>query len=190
MIINPVSRHLSAFYAVTDWSAEAANYVTINDLDIDAIIAQVGPIAIVGCRFDGCGYFKIGGDILSVVIEVRGDDGETVVDLLAWRVEDPLIFATAMGAAALLGHNLLNPATWAFGSALAVHRRPLDWVKAGARGVVILDHRLAPFALGQALGHLEAEDPDHLKLLRQMLCRPPVDPKNVRCPPAGKKVPA
>jgi hypothetical protein len=67
---------------------------------------------------------------------------------------------------------------------LAIHRNPLDWLRAGCSGVVILDHVNASACLSRKLGDLLAEDEEHARDLRMMLCQPPVDPASIKFPRA------
>ena len=97
------------------------------------------------------------------------DQGE-VIDLVAWRADEPRSIATLHGQAIGLGFDqLTNPATWAFGERLMVHRTPLRWLQAGCKGYVPLDHRHAFMALRLALGDIEAEDDDHAQVLDRLI---------------------
>lgn len=180
-VLNPVAPVLARYYAV---AGPAVEEIKVYGLNIDEIIAHCGSIARMNCRFDGKGYFHIhdAGEP-AIVFEVYDEDDSTTIDLCAFPIANPEIFSTAVGAAVVLGYaRVINPATWAFEGMLAVHRTPLGWLKGGCQGVCILDHRVAPYALGEALGPLLAEDEAHARTLKRMLCRPPVNPANILFP--------
>jgi hypothetical protein len=70
------------------------------------------------------------------------DRGE-VIDLAAWSARENT-FATWRSTAFCLGDldQCFNPATWFDGDGLHIHRTPLDWLKAGRDGIVILNPKL------------------------------------------------
>jgi len=181
--LSPILPMLHEFYQQADWTECAAKYVTENDLDLEEICAKAGVFAVLPLTFAANGLFDFGGTVVGAVIEVYAENAETTIDLCAWRTDHPQTFATAMGAASVLGSaNIANPASWAFDQHLAVHRTPLEWLKAGGQGACILDHRYALHELGQALGPLLAQDEKHAADLRRLLCRSPVDPAQIIYP--------
>ncbi len=165
------------FHDRADWSLATKAYVAEQGLDLKLVYAHAGICAVINCVFTGDGFFEFyDGGTPAFVIEVMGDDAATVVDLVAWPIDAPDIFATAIGDGHALGiSNVTNPASWSFGRVLKVHRRPIDWLKSGCSGVVILDHRFVPYWLGNALGLLEAEDAEHARSLAGMLNPPRFD---------------
>jgi len=161
-----------------------ASFVKSNRLDLEMVNAHAGTISLLPCAFDGAGYFDFdpGGDICCV-FEVLDEDAATSTDLCAFSVIFPDRFGLAMGSAAVLGlTNVTNPASWAFGKVLPVYRRPIDWLRAGCEGVVILDHYAAPACLSRKLGNLLAEDEAHARELKSLLCTPQVDPTSILFP--------
>ncbi len=161
--------------------------LTVNDylrkqgIDPEMAAAHAGIVSGFHCSFGGDGLFRFDPDgEPCLVFEVLDEDAATVIDLCAFAVAAPERFGTAMGNAPALGlANITNAASWAFGTVMPIHRTPLGWLRDGGRGVVILDHRHAPAALGRALGKILAEDEAHALSLRGTLCRPPVDPANI-----------
>jgi hypothetical protein len=178
--MDSLTHHLRIFRELADWSPATADYVRRHQIPMRDFVGFAGNIAVLPATISG-GSFELATDgEASACFEVIGDDGETTVDLCAMSVADPARFGVAVGAATLLGEcNVTNPGSWAFGRHLKVHRTPLTWLKAGGDGVAILDHMFAPVLLGQALGPIEAEDSAHALDLRNMLCRAPVNPKNI-----------
>ena len=77
-------------------------------------------------------------------ITFRALDRGEVIDLIAWNPETGAL-ASWMGAAFCLGDldDIHNPATFFMGGALHVHADPLQWLKAGREGIVILRPEMA-----------------------------------------------
>ena len=89
-------------------------------------------------------------------------------DLIAWHPDRPNRWALRAGTAVTLGN--------AWGSwPLPIHRTPLDWLRAGGAGVVILDWVGAFLRFGDS--PLLAQDLEHGQEIRERLTRP------VPCPP-------
>lgn len=102
------------------------------------------------------------------VLEI--EDGEIVVtDLVAFNVADPTIFGTLEGCGVMLAPDQIdNPTSFFGGRPLPVHRTPLSWLRAGCRGVVVLDERRAGARLAGALGNLAGEDEEHARQIARM----------------------
>ena len=116
-----------------------------------------------------------GNGVTAIVMMVAAVNGESVQDLIAWEPMRPRRVFRYLGAADALGLDQLgNPASYLDGQALPVHLSPLDWLKAGCTGIVVLDraafrqrvHNLSPRAGGYRL--LAANLP-HARALRTML---------------------
>ena len=83
-------------------------------------------------RFDGAGFdFEAGGD--PALIFKCEDSGETI-DLVAWSARDWRGHAFCLGDM----DRCFSPPTWFDGGGLRVHRTPLEWLKAGGDGIVVL----------------------------------------------------
>lgn len=63
---------------------------------------------------------------------------DEIIDLVAFRMETPRSFWTYSGDGMVLGRCGMDRASY-FGEPLMVHECPLDWLKAGRRGIVVLD---------------------------------------------------
>jgi hypothetical protein len=168
--LNPIGLVLERLYSIARWSEEVDRYVRLNAIDLEALNAHAGILVVTPCTFDN-GRFQFHDDGKpAVVIEVLGADAETTIDLAAWPVDTPEAFATALGDADALGiANVDNPATWALGNVLRMHRMPLAWLKAGCGGCCILNNRYVHIWLGKALGPVAVEDIEHGRLLATML---------------------
>jgi hypothetical protein len=117
MVMLRLLRTRQLLYDRADWTAATAAYVAVHGIDLAAINAYAGLITITNCQLYGNGLFDLadeGGDA-SVVIEVLGEDDETVIDLCAWPLNTPNAFGTMLGCDALGMARVVNPATWAFG---------------------------------------------------------------------------
>ncbi len=105
----------------------------------------------------------------SFVLPLMADDG--IADAIAWAPGSGRL-ATFAGIGAALGQAQIG---WGglgtIGRPVCVWRSPLGWLKAGRRGLVIVDiERAAHVLAGVAI---EAEDADHAADLRRALVVPP-----------------
>lgn len=141
------------FYACGEWTPELRGYVKRHGLDLDLIRAHAGHIAVGLIRF----HRPHGGNTFSfdrhgepgVVVEALRADGHTVADLVAWPVNAPERFSTAIAEAEILGiWQMLDRG----GRPLSVHATPLQWLKAGCTGCCPLDPRCAGYWLNIAGG--------------------------------------
>jgi hypothetical protein len=180
----------SKFFARARWKPETASYITDNKIDLEALNAYAGTTAILNCQFFGNGHFDLNDDDgkPAVVIEVYAEDDETTIDFCAWPIDNPGGFATLLGAAEALGlARVTNPATWAFGGVLNVHRTPLGWLQAGCGGCCILSHRYVSAWLGGALGAIQAEDVEHARQLDRWLNPPRFDRRRILVPRSAER---
>lgn len=80
-------------------------------------------------------------------------EGETIIDLVAWRPDRPRRWwlRTGAGMGVVLGHQHHVTAQWE-DTALLLHETPADWLAAGGEGACILDWR--PESVRAALSFL------------------------------------
>jgi len=107
------------------------------------------------------------GLVSAMIIPVYDEAGD-IFDLAAWNPDDGAL-GLWRGAASMLGaENIFAPR---LGEPLLVHETPLDWLRAGRRGVFIVDpQRAAPLLrLGEPLGVTREA---HGRRLRQALTIP------------------
>jgi hypothetical protein len=151
-------------------SPEWVAYLASEKIDL-TVYAFIGILGITRVRFLPDRRFEFCDDgVPTAVCEVRGDDAETVIDLVAWPIARPEKFATALGVATGLGKDQAkNPATFFAGRPLLIHRTPLGWIRSGCRGVVVLDRLMAPLWLAAALGPIAGEDLTHGHELARLL---------------------
>jgi hypothetical protein len=100
-----------------------------------------------GARFDFAS--EIGssrGSVAAVVIPTRDECGD-LVDLAAWNI-DGGAFGTWRGVASMLGEDQLNAPRIGSG-ALAVFPDVASWLRAGRRGVVVIDPKRARWRLAE-----------------------------------------
>lgn len=96
------------------------------------------------------------------------DSEGCLVDLVAWDLQGKRL-GTWLGFGWALGQrSVLHPR---LSKGLPVHRTPLNWMRAGAKGIVILNTRLAHSYLVDA-GPLIAEDAKHRLELAAALAQP------------------
>ena len=97
------------------------------------------------------------------------DDG--IVDLVAWSPKDDRL-ATRLGSGGALGQGQLGiDGVGTTDRPLPVWRSPLDWLRAGRRGVVIADPAVAAHLFAGAI--LQAEDKAHAAEVSDALRLPP-----------------
>lgn len=149
--LAPIRRQ---FYALGDWTPETAAYVRQYSLDLGSIAAHAGLFAVALARFSGHNsgdrvfWFDRNGEP-SAVIEALRADGHDVADLIAWPLDDPARYATAIGEADLLG----AWQAWQHGNApLRVHLTPLAWLRAKCEGCVPINPTWAGYWLDKAGG--------------------------------------
>jgi hypothetical protein len=181
--LTPLQELRAEFYEQADASSEWVDYVHAYDLNLIAIAAQAGVLAVCRTvflpqhRFD----FSAEGEP-SAVIEAFDEDGETVLDLVAWPLHDPARFASGLGRAEGLGlWQVHNPATYFGGRPLQIWRTPLSWLQAGCTGAVILKPTSAPSWLSATPGPLAGENATHARELARLL-HPVVDPSCILAP--------
>ena len=104
-----------------------------------------------------------------------------LVDLVAWRLRDPERWWFRRGEPALmLGRDNLEVAAW-LESPIKVFRTPLGWLRNGCRGVVLINRNgLESAFIG--VRHLDAEDLEHGRELRDWLHTPPPILSEIRVP--------
>lgn len=170
-----------------DW----LRYVSANSIDLTTIYPHVGILGVTGAEFfEGHRFDFSENGTPAAVIEVIGDDAETVVDLCAWLVDQPQQFATALGHADGLGvWQVQNPATYFGGRPLLVHKTPLAWLQANCRGVVILNERSAPRWLAAAPGPIAGQDVAHARSIARMLAGY-FDPESILAPVKARRIAA
>lgn len=174
---------LSDFYGRADPSRELLAYMRREALPMAELYAFAGMIAVAHVRFFPGRRFDFDDEGMpAVVIEALGQDAETVEDLVAWPLDRLDKFATALGRVRGLGvDQVRDPATYAVGKPLHVHRTPLGWLQSGCRGVVILEPTTAVWWLGDALGAVAGEDAAHAREIGCLL-HPYVEPRHVLFP--------
>ncbi|MEQ8744249.1 hypothetical protein [Parasphingorhabdus sp.] len=84
----------------------------------------------------GGGIFQPGGDTPAIVQPIY--DGGCLIDLVAWRTNDPTAWLLRTGAAWALGVDAIEANSWT-DAALAIDATPLDWLRGGASGLCILN---------------------------------------------------
>ena len=89
------------------------------------------------------------------------------IDHIAWYPDDPARWWLRRGTAVLLGEIEVVHAE-VYGEPIQVHRTPLDWLKAGGEGVVIVADWEAAFYCLRGLS-IVAEDVTHGDELRRRL---------------------
>lgn len=166
--LGPMRREL---YARGELTPELKAYTRLHRLDVPAIEAHAGMIAVCLCKFYGGNsgerVFQFDTDgVPAAVVEALAADGHGVLDLVAWRLDAPDTFATAIREADVLGalHMVRRG-----GRPLHVFKTPLAWLRAGCDGCVVLNQDWGAYWLDKAVGPFVAEDVHHGFQIREML---------------------
>jgi hypothetical protein len=158
-----------------DW----LDYVRNNAIDLETVARFATLLAVTHCIFYNRRRFDFADPAereaeASAVIEVLGDDGETVIDLVAWPLRAPGRFASLFGYVLMLGAaRVADPATYFDGQHLQIFKTPLRWLQAGCAGAVIIDPHGARLKLRRATGPIAGEDLDHAKAIQKLTELPP-----------------
>ena len=173
-----IDHALAALYDLDRPRLESVDYMAAHGIDINRVARHCGcptvlPIMLLpNRRFDmpdGHGAESTEG----CVIEARAEDGETVIDLVAWPISNPRNVRSLIGAVSILGlRQAFNASTYVFGYPLVVHRTPLDWLKAGCQGAAVVIPDLAVWTfieIASIGGRIGASDPAHARELKAHL---------------------
>lgn len=108
---------------------------------IAAIGAMQAPFGVIKCDMRGAQFFEPTNEpygidaVLMPVIEESA-----VIDLIAWRTLAPDAWLWRNGDGWALGiDQIIQPSLWSGFSEITLHATPLDWLRAGGDGAVILD---------------------------------------------------
>lgn len=144
---------------------------------IDALgacgLTQRGPVwGVAFVSVDSHHYTPSPGGKPAVIVPVfsRGGDVMEIVDLVACGLETRAI-RTRCGAATVLGEEWLDLARET-GGAARMFPDPIEWLRNGGRGAVLLDQRAAPFALADVSAVNWCGSEMHAKQIDQAMRRP------------------
>ncbi len=172
-----ISGALAEVYDLYRDRMPTVDYFTAHDIDINAIAGFCGSPTVLSITLLPNMLFDLpdhGADsVEGVVIEARGEDGETVIDLVAWPVADPSDVRTLLGQSPMVGLSAaLDNSTYVLGRPLIMHRTPLAWLQADCEGAAVVVPQLAArvfLEIADIGGRLGAEDFDHARELRRHL---------------------
>ena len=167
-------------YQMAEPCPEWWSFIHQNMINPAALEPHCGTIGVALCKSldasNGDRLFEFSSKgIACVVIEALcfqregGNKNPYVADLVAWSLQAPNSFATALGTGE--GCELLG--AWSAcrtdRSPLTVHRTPLAWLKAGCEGCVVLKQEGGGFWLNKAGAPFVCEDAEHAKAVRDLL---------------------
>lgn len=139
-------------------------------------LTQSGPVwGVAFVTVDQHHYSPSPGGKAAVIVPVFADDG-ALVDLVACGLETRAI-RTRCGVATVLGEEWLDHARET-GAAARMFGDPIEWLRNGRRGAVLLDQRAAPFALADvpAVNWCGSESAAQQidRAMRHLLCLPQI----------------
>jgi hypothetical protein len=132
------------FLTQADVNVEADRWLRHQGVDVPAAINLGGPLiesnicALPGSRFSFAGSRL---DFFPAFVHFAHDrDAETEADLIAWTRDRPKnVLRYFAYADCLASDQVENPTTYFAGAGLLLHESPLDWLRCGCRGAVVLD---------------------------------------------------
>ena len=138
-------------------------YIRKHQLEMSTIFDFAGLCAVLPISVCGNGRFDfLVATVPGFVCEAFGEDGQTVIDLVAWTIDRPDQVLSMFGRAGLLGAwEAMNPATYFMGGLLKLHRTPLEWLKADCRGSTVVTSHIAARMLLEAPGNIAADNHAH-----------------------------
>jgi hypothetical protein len=161
---------------VGGWTPELREYIRRHRLSLGDCMAHAAFLNIALVKFlssnsgEQTFEFDVDGEPAAVIEALLFDAFREpfTADLVAWPLDDPLAFATAMGAND--GADVLGPVNMVQrgGKPLLIHRTPLAWLKAGGQGCCLLKPG-AWHWLRRVGGPFIAQDGEHGRELRDLL---------------------
>ena len=91
-----------------------------------------------------------------------------VIDIVAWRSDQPMNWAWRTGLGWALGADELHRDYWPGDAPLTVHATPLDWLRAGGTGLCVLDWEADELETLRGVQAIEANDWIATRLLRTL----------------------
>ena len=168
------------FYGMAEPCPEWWTFIRQNKIDLKRVEPHCGIFGVALCNsyeaINGARVFEFSPDgIACAVIEAiafrreHGGINPYTVDLVAWPLQAPFSFATALGTGE--GCELLGAwnACRTDGSPLAIQGTPLAWLQTRCEGCVVLKHEGGGFWLNKAGGPFVCEDAEHALEIKHML---------------------
>lgn len=155
-----------ATYAIIDravLSQQALNWLRAAGVSLNAASDQDVAIIDLSVRFDDRNGLFVpdeNGRPAIVIVPSSYDYDVRIADMVAFDRDAPSRFASLTGDLFALGEGSIdNPATYFAGQSLRLHRTPLDWLRGGCVGAVILNDE--PWAIqGRFAGAPLVDCPD------------------------------
>lgn len=150
------------------------DYVRRHNLDIGRIGWHAGVTAVLPIIVCPAGRFEFADrdGLDGFICEAYAADGETVIDLVAWTLDDPTQPMTMFGRCGLLGlWQAMAPGTYYMGGRLQLHPSPLAWLQSGCEGAAIADRDVAGYRLLEVPGQIAVQDQAQGRDLSQLLRR-------------------
>jgi hypothetical protein len=122
------------------------NWLIRQGVTWDALV-KTWPISACRVQFNGRTFYPDPNGVRAITIAVI-DYGE-IIDIAAWQPRSGRVASWLGHAFCIDQDQVSNPATFFADGALRVHRTPLEWLRAGRDGIVILRPELSYIYLGR-----------------------------------------
>ena len=147
----------------------AIEWLCRNGATISAV-ASPWAVRVALVRFELSGRYVPAGGLGDFAFVLPIVSGGEIIDVAAWCPASGRV-ATRLGLGAMLGQDELDvEGAGSTGAALRVWRDPLGWLRAGRRGLVVVDKDQSARLLAGLT--LRAEDDAHARTLRRLLRLP------------------
>ena len=161
---------LSARVAFLSAARPSVSYIRRHKIDWTAAEKATGGVFLARISTDGAWFDFAPNGHVAAVCEIWDADGKTIVDLVAWSVDDPHRWWTALGVGVVLGEAYAaNPNTGLCGEPLRIFRTPLGWLQGDCAGIVLLDRARAGRWLLDAARTVSAEDNRHAAEVHKLM---------------------
>ena len=180
---------LLAYAELVAASRSSLDYCRANGIDFGATVPGCGGVHVAAIEPTGRHFEPREDGLLAAWCDALAEDAQTVVDVVAWPVEQPAHWWTLSGFAPALGMaHASNAATYSFGGALHLHRTPRAWLQAGCNGAAILDASAgARWLLDLSAPRIAAEDDAHAREI--MRARQALTERQTIVVPQGRRQP-
>lgn len=168
------TRHLEAEYASAVQQVRQPHLDRLRELGVQpGTVARINlaypSFGVMAGEIEAGGVFVPGGGAMHIVQPVV--EHEQLIDLVAWRSNNPQRWGLRAGVGWLLNADTALASRWD-GELLQLHASPLSWLQANATGAVILDWDAREVTGLRSFERVCCANPVLGATLRRALCKP------------------